>query len=339
MYHVTNTTLKPYNSFGVDVEALDLYKIETVEDVITLQNEGTLKNAIILGKGSNTLFTKPPKIPVVIMDIKGINILKETEKDLLVQVNCGENWDEFVEYCVEKNWTGIENLSLIPGSVGASVVQNIGAYGVEVSQVVEKVEVFKLATGKVVELSAKDCKFGYRDSIFKQKGKNNMLVLSVTFRLLKNGPLNIEYEDVKQQMGKRNVTETNITARDIRTIISDIRNSKLPLPEKLGNAGSFFKNPVISNQQYDTLLLMNPNIKGYESGDFIKISAGWLVEQCGFKGWKSKDKKYGVYPQHALAIVNYGGASGADIWSLAQEIKKQVNLRFGIDLEPEVIVL
>jgi UDP-N-acetylmuramate dehydrogenase len=339
MYHVTNTTLKPYNSFGVDVEAVDLYKVESVGDVEILHKDSILKNAIILGKGSNTLFTKSPKQPVVVMNIMGKKIVKETDKDVLIRVGCGEDWDEFVEYCVEQNWTGVENLSLIPGGIGASVVQNIGAYGVEVSQVVEKVEVFKQTTGKIVELSAADCKFGYRDSIFKQKIGKTIIVLSVTFRLLKNGPLNVDYEDVIQQMGKRNVTLETLTARDIRTIISDIRNSKLPLPSILGNAGSFFKNPQISNQQYDTLLLMNPEIKGYISGDFVKLSAGWLIEKCGYKGWKSKDRTYGVYPQHALAIVNYGGAKGSDIWKLAQDIQTSVKERFGVDLEPEVIII
>ena len=298
----------------------------------------------MLSGGSNLLLTKNIDQLVVHINIKGIVIDQENKNEVFVTVNAGENWHDFVHWCLSKNYGGIENLSLIPGSVGTSPIQNIGAYGVEVKDVITKVEAIEIASGKKMHFSHADCQFSYRNSVFKNELKGKVVITSVSFKLRKkNHQINTSYGAIEKELKNNNIS--NPTIRDISEAVIKIRNSKLPDPNKIGNSGSFFKNPVVSSKQFKKLQEKYPSIPFYkqdltttnQKDGFYKIPAGWLIETAGYKGKRFGD--YGVHEKQALVLVNYDNAHGNDIFNLAKKIQKSIFEIFEIRLEIEVNVI
>jgi len=283
------------------------------------------------------LLTKNIEQLVVHLDCKGISIDKEDEDFVYLTVNSGENWHDFVLFCVEQNYGGVENLSLIPGNVGTCPIQNIGAYGVEVKNVITKVEAVEIASTKLHTFANKDCKFGYRNSIFKNEAKNKYAITSVSFKLTKQKHiLNTSYGAIETELASKNIT--NPSLKEVSNAVIAIRKSKLPDPKKIGNSGSFFKNPVISKSHFLELQNQYPNIPSYIiSEDEIKVPAGWLIETAGFKG--KRFGNYGVHEKQALVLVNYGNATGKEIYALAQKIKETILNQFSIHLEIEVNII
>ena len=331
-----NISLKKINSFGIDVRARYFSNFTSSEELSELLAElstGITNNKLILGGGSNVLFTKNFDGLVLKNEIKGIELINEDENYYYVKANAGENWHDFVCYCLDKNYAGIENLSLIPGSVGASPMQNIGAYGVEIKDVFYELEAYHLDEQVCRKFTLADCHFGYRDSIFKRKYKDRYVILHVTYKLLKHPQFNISYGAIEQELVKMQVPE--LTIKTISKAVIRIRSSKLPNPAMLGNAGSFFKNPVIPISHFDQIKKTFPALKGFPiNEEKIKIAAGWLIEQCGWKGFRKGDA--GCYHNQALVLVNYGNADGNEILGLSQAIIDSVEARFQILLEREV---
>lgn len=291
---------------------------------------------MVLGGGSNILLTRDVPQWVLHNKITGIELVREDDAHVWLKVGAGEVWHHFVQYCVQRGYAGVENLSLIPGTVGAAPIQNIGAYGVEVKDVLEQVRFFDLEAEVFREFSGEDCKFGYRDSIFKQELKGKAVITSVLFRLNKAPVFHTSYGNIKQELEAMGVTELSI--QSISEAVIRIRTSKLPDPKKIGNAGSFFKNPEVPGSIYQQLKQQYPAIPGYPlERDRTKIPAGWLIEQCGWKGFREDD--YGVHKDQALVLVNYGKAKGADIAALSGKIIDSVAKRFGIQLEREVQII
>lgn len=331
-----NFTLKKYNTLGIDVKTRYFAEYSSVIELIDFFNLHPKQDLplIILGGGSNVLFTKDFEGYILHPNIKGIEIIDESDELVKIKVGAGEDWDELVDYCVDRNWGGIENLSLIPGNVGTCPIQNIGAYGVEVKDVITEVETLKIDSLKVFSFKNEECQFAYRDSIFKQKLKGKHIINYVTFKLNKRPVFKLDYGNLKEELGKYN--EINI--KNIRQAVINIRESKLPKPEDIGNAGSFFKNPVVQNYKAEELKRSYAEIPFYfQEDDLVKIPAGWLIEKAGWKG--KKVGKVGVHHKQALVIVNYGGATGQEILYLAQEIQKSVKEKFRINLEMEVNVV
>ena len=283
------------------------------------------------------LLTKDIDKLVVHIDIKGISIDRENHNDIYLTVNAGENWHEFVLWCVSQNYGGVENLSLIPGNVGTCPIQNIGAYGVEVKDTITQVEAIEIETGKLVSFSNTECNFGYRNSIFKNEEKGKYVLTSVSFMLTKNEhSLNTSYGSIETELASKNIKTP--TLKNVSDAVIAIRQSKLPDPKKIGNSGSFFKNPVVSKEKFEILQNKFPNIPSYNVSDSeVKVPAGWLIEQSGFKG--KRFGEYGVHKKQALVLVNYGTASGKEIYTLAQKIQKTIKENFNIDLEIEVNVI
>ncbi|MCD4834471.1 MAG: UDP-N-acetylmuramate dehydrogenase [Bacteroidales bacterium] len=331
-----NFTLKKYNTLGIDVKTRYFAEYSSVTELIDFFNLYPKQDLplIILGGGSNVLFTKDFEGYVLHPDIKGIEIIDDSDDFVKIRVGAGEDWDELVDYCVDRNWGGIENLSLIPGNVGTCPIQNIGAYGVEVKDVITEVETLEVDSLKVFSFKNEECQFAYRDSIFKHKLKGKHIINYVTLQLNKQPVFKLDYGNLNEELGKYN--EINI--KNIRQAVINIRESKLPKPEDIGNAGSFFKNPVVQNYKADELKKSYPEMPIYIQGnELIKIPAGWLIEKAGWKG-KSIGRA-GVHNKQALVIVNHGGATGQEILYLAQEIQKSVKEKFGIELEMEVNVV
>jgi UDP-N-acetylmuramate dehydrogenase len=332
-----NISLKKFNTFGIDAHARYFSRFKTVEelhDLLDLRKSILdLSSSIVLGGGSNILFSKDYNGLVLKNELKGIKKIKEDEHHVYVQAGAGENWHQFVLYCIENNLSGIENLSLIPGNVGASPMQNIGAYGVEVKDVFAYLEAYSIKEKVLHTFSLNDCELGYRDSIFKRKYKNEFIIASVTYRLNKQPHFNVSYGAIKDELEKMKVKELSIKA--ISQAVINIRSSKLPDPAKIGNAGSFFKNPTVSRSLFETLKNKFPGIVGYDvhNGD-VKLAAGWLIEQCGWKGFRKGDA--GCYDKQALVLVNYGTATGDDIYNLSEDILQSVKEKFGVKLEREV---
>ncbi|MCB2208065.1 MAG: UDP-N-acetylmuramate dehydrogenase [Bacteroidetes bacterium] len=338
MFIYQDFCLKPFTTFGVAVEANRYVAITSVKDLQELYAEGELskKPVMVLGGGSNILFTQHYEGFILACQILGKEILKETEDEIIIRVGGGEHWPSFVDEMVEKGYGGIENLSLIPGKVGAAPIQNIGAYGVEVKEVFENLDAFELKTGKTRKFNKSECEFGYRSSIFKTTEKGKFFITHVTFRLSKKPKLNLSYAPLKEAFAGRSVDD--IFIKEVSEAVIQIRNSKLPDPEKLKNAGSFFKNPVVSEKKVDELKYLNPDMPVYpQPGGQAKLAAGWLIEQCGWKGKRKGDA--GVHEKQALVIVNYGNATGKEILALANDIQKSVQQQFGIKLEPEVNII
>ena len=337
MHIQQNISLKTYNTFGIDVAAKYFVSVSNVNDLMTVLNLKGYPNKLILGGGSNVLLTKNQETLVIHINIKGIEILSTYKNFVTVKANAGENWHDFVMWCLKKGYGGIENLSLIPGNVGTAPIQNIGAYGVELKDVFVSCEALSIATNKLKSFSKTDCTFGYRNSTFKQHAKGKYVITSVTFKLTrKNHELHINYGAIASQLELMQVSKPTI--KDVSKAVIAIRESKLPNPKVLGNSGSFFKNPVIPKPQYETLLKNFNDMPNFPiSDDKVKIPAGWLIEKAGFKGKRFGD--YGVHKKQALVLVNYGTAKGEDILNLSKLIQKTVKRLFGITIETEVNIL
>lgn len=367
-------SLKTLHTFGMEVEARYFVEAKTHMEVLTLLNYRKMIHMpiLFLGGGSNVLFTHDFNGIVIRISSKGITVKDLDEHHVLVTAEAGENWDDFVRHCVGNGWAGLENLSLIPGTVGAAPIQNIGAYGVEVEDVIDSVQVVEIDSGKQKRFTNAGCTFGYRDSIFKNELKGKVIILNVTFKLIKVTPgslvhpftrtplLKLDYGDIRPELKRMGVTEPTIS--DVREAVCNIRRSKLPAQGEIGNAGSFFKNPVVIKDILDSLRDSFPEMpfylqsveKGGESlkvvnpgdhirrqhaktADKVKIPAAWLIEQCGWKGYRNGDA--GVHANQPLVLVNYGGATGLQILELANRIIDSVRQKFGIELETEVNVI
>jgi len=342
-----DASLRPYNTFGIDVHAQALTHVRSTEELHdALGHVCAFDQHIILGGGSNVLFTKDFSGLVVRIALKGITVVAEDEEFVELEIGAGESWDDVVRHCVEQRWGGIENLSLIPGTVGAAPVQNIGAYGVELKDVLVRVQGVVRQTGEHRTLSRAECAFGYRDSIFKRELWNRFVIGSVTMRLRKQPAarhLRTEYGAINQEL-TRLLPETSPehwTVADIREAVCAIRRSKLPDPKVLGNAGSFFKNPEVPRSVFERVREQFPDAPSFAAvsgnAERVKIPAGWLIERCGWKGKRVGNT--GAHALQALVLVNYGGATGSEVFSLAQEIQHSVEERFGIHLDMEVNIV
>tara|TARA_B100001057_G_scaffold500096_1_gene613453 strand:- start:1177 stop:2181 length:1005 start_codon:yes stop_codon:yes gene_type:complete len=334
MLEKENISLENMNSFRVVHKAKRLLVINNPIDLTKFLNTNNIKrNEIqILGEGSNTLFTKDYEGIILHSQIKGIEIKKEDNDSVILRVGSGENWDEFVDYCVKSNYFGIENLSLIPGSVGAAPIQNIGAYGVEIKDYVVSVTGIDLYSNELVEYSNEECEFKYRDSLFKNRLKNRLFITSVEFKLYKNSKFNLSYKDLEE------LDKSKLTISKLREEIIKIRSSKLPDPSSKGNAGSFFKNPEIDELKLNELISNNVDFKYFEiPGNMYKIPAAWLIEKAGWKGYN--DGIVGVYEEHALVLINHSSKSGKNIKKLSKSIKEDVFKKFGIMLNEEVNIV
>lgn len=334
-----NVSLLPYNTFHIDVRAKYFTIIRSLDELLELRTHPvfTSNKKLFLGGGSNVLFTGDFDGLVLKNEIYGIHKLIETDTMVGLKVGSGENWHSFVMYCVECDLGGMENLSLIPGTVGAAPMQNIGAYGVEVKDVIEEVEAVELATGKVRLFSKEACQFGYRESFFKHEGREKYFISSVTLSASKkNHRYNTSYGAIQETLAQKGVIELSVKA--ISDAVIHIRRTKLPDPAVVGNAGSFFKNPSIPFVQYQELKAMYPSIPGYtEANELVKVPAGWLIEQCGWKG--KTFSPIGIHPNQALVLVNYGGGEGKKIWELSKDIQRSVKEKFNIILHAEVNII
>ncbi|HET6255740.1 MAG TPA: UDP-N-acetylmuramate dehydrogenase [Puia sp.] len=328
--------LTGYNTFRIEAKARYFARFTSVDQLADLLRQ-TPVPPVVLGGGSNILLTGNIEGWVLVNGIKGIELVEEDRHHFYVRVGAGENWHGFVEYCLSRNWAGVENLSLIPGSVGAAPMQNIGAYGVELKEVFHELEAWDLRDGKVRMFTLNDCRFGYRDSIFKQEYKGRFIILNVTFRLNRNPVFHTGYGAIREELARMNVRDLSIRA--ISDAVIHIRTAKLPDPAVIGNAGSFFKNPTISNEQFAALKARFADIVGYPDpgGGVTKVAAGWLIEQCGWKGYRRGDA--GCHDRQALVLVNYGHATGREIYDLSEDILRSVRQRFGITLEREVNII
>tara|TARA_X000000950_G_scaffold206744_1_gene248691 strand:- start:797 stop:1801 length:1005 start_codon:yes stop_codon:yes gene_type:complete len=334
MLEKENISLENMNSFRVVHKTKRLLVINNPLDLTKFLNTNNIdRNEIqILGEGSNTLFTKDYEGIILHSQIKGIEIKKEDNDSVILRVGSGENWDEFVDYCVKSNYFGIENLSLIPGSVGAAPIQNIGAYGVEIKDYVVSVKGIDLYSNELVEYSNEECEFQYRDSLFKNRLKNRLFITSVEFKLYKNSKFNLSYKDLEK------LDKSKLTISKLREEIIKIRSSKLPDPSSKGNAGSFFKNPEIDELKLKELKSNNVDFKYFEiPGNMYKIPAAWLIEKAGWKGYN--DGLVGVYEKHALVLINHSSKSGKNIKNLSKSIKEDVFKKFGIMLSEEVNIV
>ena len=332
-----NISLKPYHSFACEEFATFFTTVQTKEVLINAIDwaKSNQQPYLVLGSGSNILFTKQYNGLVIKMEITGIQKIQESSSEVLLQVGAGENWTHFVSYCVQKSWGGLENLSLIPGTVGAAPIQNIGAYGVEVGEHILSVDAFDTVKKEWVTIGKNDCAFGYRDSIFKKEA-DRFIICSVLFKLSKQPQLRTDYGAIKAVLHERGIR--NPSVESIANAVIYIRSNKLPDPKKLGNAGSFFKNPTITKIQYDQLILQFPSMIAFPIDDnTYKIAAGWLIEACGWKG-VTKDQ-VGCYKDQALVIVNYGTTKGKDIFEFSEAIIESVQSKFGVLLEREVNIL
>lgn len=330
----TQHSLKAFNTFGIDQTAENFVAVESTEELKEALNLAQFERKFILGGGSNLLLTQPIKGLCIHIALKGINVIREDDKTVIVEAMAGENWHDFVCWTLEQGYGGLENLSLIPGNVGTSPIQNIGAYGVELKDVFESCTAFDRHNLTQRTFTREDAQFGYRSSFFKTKGKGQYVISAVQFKLTKKAHvINTSYGAIKEALGNKESTPQNIA----HAVIS-IRQSKLPNPAELGNSGSFFKNPVISKAQFNQLLTTFPKLPSYpqENGE-VKIPAGWLIDQLGFKGKRIGDA--GVHKKQALVLVNYGNASGQEILALAQKIQEAVKESFNISLEAEVNIL
>jgi UDP-N-acetylmuramate dehydrogenase len=334
-----NVDLFPYNTFGIQATAKYFTTIKSVEEAKSLFASEIFKKEkyFILGGGSNLLLTKDFDGLVIKVEIYGKEIVREDDSTVTLHVGAGENWHAFVMYCVDRNYGGVENLSLIPGTVGAAPMQNIGAYGVEIKKNILGVEAVEISTGDVRYFDNESCKFGYRESIFKQELKDKFLISSVTFQLTKKDHhFNVSYgaiDETLKQLGAK-----NLSLKAISDAVIYIRSNKLPDPKRIGNAGSFFKNPSIQADLMDFIKKDFPSLPSYPSTNgLVKIPAAWLIEQCGWKG-KTFDN-IGVHQHQALVLVNYGGGKGEKIWELAMKIKESVKEKFNITLQAEVNVI
>ncbi len=312
-------------------------EIHSLADLKQAIAETSHEQFMFLGGGSNVLLCNDYNGLLIRNAIKGKQIVREDDDYIFLKVYSGENWHDTVMYCVERNWGGIENLSLIPGTVGAAPMQNIGAYGVELEQVFDQLEAFNLHSFELETFNKTQCAFGYRESVFKRQLKGQYFIYSVTFKLSKKPSIHVDYGDIQAVLNEKGLSPETTSIKDVSAAVIQIRQSKLPDPKVLGNSGSFFKNPQISKEHFEALKLQFPELKGYPQNDGIKVPAGWLIEQCGWKGKRVGNT--GSHAKQALVLVNYGGATGAEIFQVAQDIIKSVSDKFSIQLEPEVNIV
>ncbi|WP_040278362.1 UDP-N-acetylmuramate dehydrogenase [Psychroserpens damuponensis] len=332
-----NISLKAFNTFGIDVKATHFVSINSIDDLITIYTSEKFPKKFILGGGSNMLLTKDVDALVIHVNLKGKHILSQTETEVLIEAQAGENWHEFVLWSLENDFGGLENLSLIPGNVGTSPIQNIGAYGVELKDTFHSCKALNLDTLEIETFTKEDCNFAYRNSIFKQHAKGQFIITSVIFKLSKvNHKLNINYGAITSEIERMNINQPTI--QDVSKAVISIRQSKLPNPKEIGNSGSFFKNPVITKKAFSKLQDNFPNAPHYVVSETeIKIPAGWLIEHAGFKG--KTFGNYGVHKKQALVLVNYGGAKGKEILELSKLIQDTVFRIFDIQIEAEVNII
>ncbi|MGL4630404.1 MAG: UDP-N-acetylmuramate dehydrogenase [Leadbetterella sp.] len=329
-----NISLKGYNTFGLDVRAEYFTKVESVDELTRILGDKNLPvKRLILGEGSNVLLLKDFDGIVIKNSILGIEVVFEDDLEVVLKVGAGENWHKFVLYCIENQWAGVENLSLIPGTVGAAPMQNIGAYGVEIKDVFLELQAMKIEDLSIHTFDLETCKFGYRESFFKREGKGKYIILNVSFRLKKKARFNTSYGVIGDTIKKLGYTEASIKA--VSEAVIYIRKSKLPDPAEIGNSGSFFKNPEILRTTYTDLLNSYPDMPSYPIDDLtLKIPAGWMIEKAGWKGYRRGD--VGVHQNQALVLVNFGDGTGTEIKNLALEIQEDILKKFGIEIHPEV---
>jgi UDP-N-acetylmuramate dehydrogenase len=333
-----NFSLKNFNTLGIEVSAKYFVEVYSNDELKSTLSDPSFKEyqKLILGGGSNILFTKNFDGIIIKLNSNEISIIEESENEVVVKASAGVVWHELVLFCVERNFGGIENLSLIPGTVGAAPIQNIGAYGQEIKDTFKTLKGIFTDNLKEKTFQKEECDFGYRNSIFKSKLKNKFIITDVSLTLSKHPALNISYGSIKEELNK--LGKENISVGDVSRVICDIRRSKLPDPEEIGNAGSFFKNPEVSKNKFEMLKEKYPNIVGYKLNDGkIKIPAGWLIEQSGLKGKRIGNT--GTHVNQALVIVNYGNATGEEIIKFKDHVKNEIVKRFGIELEEEVNVV
>lgn len=334
MKEIKNYSLLPHNTFGMNVNASLFAEYDSEEELKSFlsANAGSSGKWLHIGSGSNLLFTGDYTGTILHSAIRGYEVTKEDEKEVEVRVGAGEVWDNFVAYTVKNGWYGAENLSLVPGEVGAAAVQNIGAYGAEAKDLISRVETFDAATGGERIFTNEECRYAYRESIFKKELKGKYIVTRVTFRLSKQPVFNLEYGNVRGELEKRGC---EVTLQNVRDTIIDVRRAKLPDPQVQGNAGSFFMNPVVSRAQYESLQHQYPDMPHYDMDkDRVKIPAAWMIDCCGWKG--KQMGRAGVHTKQALVLVNCGGATGAEVMALADRIGESVYGKFGIRITPEV---
>jgi UDP-N-acetylmuramate dehydrogenase len=328
-------SLQHLNSFKIDIKAKLFAEIFSIEELLELLSNKNLKKEkkFILGGGSNILFTKNYNGLLIKNSLPGIKVIKENSDSVLIETGAGVNWDELVQFCVDKNYGGIENLSLIPGTVGAAPIQNIGAYGQELADAFQSLEGVFIDSSERKTFLKNDCRFAYRSSIFKEELKNKFIITSVRFKLLKNPAVKTGYGEIKQYLVNEKLSDPNI--KDIRNAVIQIRKNKLPDPMLIGNAGSFFKNPIVDKKRFNIIKAVHKDVVAFKMDETsIKIAAGWLIEKCGWKG-KSVGS-VGTYPKHSLIIVNHNGATGPEVLEFAMRLKEEVESKFGIILEEEV---
>ncbi len=332
-----NISLKPYNTFGIEATAKQFVNITSTEELLQVLQSQQFPDKFILGGGSNMLLTQDIDALVVHINNKGKKVIKKAGDYVYVKIEAGENWHEFVLWCIDNNFGGVENLSLIPGNVGTAPIQNIGAYGVELKDIFEECEAIDISNQTRTSFSKKKCNFGYRNSIFKQAKKGKYIITNVTFKLKKSDHLlNTSYGAILSELEDNNIS--NPTIRDVSNAVIKIRQSKLPDPKEIGNSGSFFKNPVININHFNNLQNNFPEIPNYKISDSeIKIPAGWLIEKAGFKG--KRFGEYGVHKKQALVLVNFGDAKGEEILKLSKLIQHTIKKLFNIDLEAEVNII
>jgi UDP-N-acetylmuramate dehydrogenase len=334
---LTNFSLKSYTTFGIEAKAKQFVAVHSVAELRTILEENKAEKKFILGGGSNMLLTQDLDALVIHIDLKGKKIIKEDEDFVWVESQAGENWHEFVIWTIEQNFGGLENMSLIPGNVGTTPVQNIGAYGTEIKDTFYSCEAMAIENQEIKTFTNSACHFGYRESVFKNEAKDQYIITSVIFKLTKrNHKINTSYGDIAAELAKNNIT--NPTLKDVSNAVIAIRQSKLPDPKELGNSGSFFKNPILLKTDFEKIQEKFPEIKFYEISETeVKVPAGWLIEQAGFKGKRFGDA--GIHKNQALVLVNYGNATGQEILKVSKDIQETIFKIFGIRIEAEVNVI
>ena len=332
-----NFSLKNYNTFGIEAKAQRFVAVHSASDLKSILEQHAKDKKFILGGGSNMLLTKDIDALVIHIDLRGKKIIKEDEDFVWVESQAGENWHEFVLWTIDNNFGGLENMSLIPGNVGTTPVQNIGAYGTEIKDTFVSCEALKITNQELITFHLQDCHFGYRESIFKNEVKDQYIITSVIFKLTKrNHKINISYGDIASELAKNHIVTP--TLKEVSNAVIAIRKSKLPDPKELGNSGSFFKNPILLKTDFDKIHQQFPEMKFYEVSETeVKVPAGWLIEQAGFKGKRFGDA--GIHKNQALVLVNYGNATGQEILNVSKNIQETIFQKFGIHIEAEVNII
>ena len=334
---IPNFSLKKYNTFGIEAIAKNFVAVHSIQDLTTILIQNKTSKKFILGGGSNMLLTKDIDALVIHIDLKGKKILTQTDHEVFIECQAGENWHDFVLWTINQDFGGLENMSLIPGNVGTTPVQNIGAYGTEIKDTFVSCDAMNIDNQEIKTFSNADCNFGYRESVFKNELKDQYIITSVVFKLSKkNHKINVSYGDIQQELNNKNIEIPSLI--DVSNAVIAIRKSKLPDPKELGNSGSFFKNPILLKSEFEPIHKKFPEMKFYEiSATQVKVPAGWLIEQAGFKGKRFGDA--GIHKNQALVLVNYGNATGQEILAVSTNIQKTVFKKFGINIEAEVNVI